>query len=694
LNALGAPPAPAGSGQTTMDGTTRADPPPPHLPRRVPLALILAVLAPAALLAGSGWNSWRAAQAAAEAEAIRATEVAAEYARRVLDGMVLRADFANELLQDVGDAEIRARESHFHRLLRGIPTRTGELGELHVFVHDREARSVVSGALFPVPPPERTFMHRDFNQALRDPGGPRVHVSQVHVGEATRRAFFAVSRRRERSGNGLPGGAYDGIIAVSVDVEAIAAALRRLTLRERDTVSLIRDDGQVLVRTSQAGPLPQTAVPPDSTLATTMRSGAELVVSHAASDIDGVRRIGVIRRVDGWPVYAAVARKQGAVIRSWQRAMLPQILLTLLCTALLATLALAVRRRERALVEANASLEGRVAARTASLAASEAEFRATFEGSPVGKTQSDPATGRYLRVNPAFCALTGYTEAELLGMTVADLTHPEDREADLALRRTLALHGTRFRLEKRYLRKDGATIWVEVAVGLIRAPDTGLPLRTIATVQDITERRRAEERLLLLTREVDHRAKNALAVVQAAIRLAPKTDPAAFVRAVEGRVAALSRAQVMLAEASWRGADLRTLAEGALGTFLAVTDADAPRAEVAGPPVLLAATAAQPLSLALHELATNAARYGALSAPGGLITLTWEIDRQAGALRLAWAEAGGPPIAAPPSHRGFGTRVVDATIREQLGGTVARSWNTTGLTCDITLPLRNLLQVD
>jgi two-component sensor histidine kinase len=219
----------------------------------------------------------------------------------------------------------------------------------------------------------------------------------------------------------------------------------------------------------------------------------------------------------------------------------------------------------------------------------------------------------------------------------------------------------------------------------------------VATYADVTERRAAEERQALLMRELDHRAKNALAVVQAALRLTPKDDPEAYARAVGGRVSALARAHTLLARGHWSGAELRDLAWGELAPFLGVAAAAAagqpspPRAALDGPDVTLVPGAAQALSMALHELATNATKHGALSVPSGRVSMFWEVDGQAGVLRLRWAEAGGPRVAAPPAHRGFGSRVLEATLRDQLGGRVSREWRPGGLVCGIELPLARAL---
>ncbi|MES2710748.1 MAG: sensor histidine kinase [Pseudomonadota bacterium] len=167
------------------------------------------------------------------------------------------------------------------------------------------------------------------------------------------------------------------------------------------------------------------------------------------------------------------------------------------------------------------------------------------------------------------------------------------------------------------------------------------------------------------------------------LRLTRADDVPSFVRVVEGRVAALARAQTLLAEERWEGATLRAMLEGELAPFLA-----GHRASLDGPPTVLPPGTAQPLAMALHELATNAAKHGALSVPEGRVAVTWRLgDDGLGVLRLSWAESNGPEIAGPPTQRGFGSRVLEGTVRGQLGGAVTIAWATTGLVCDMELPL-------
>jgi two-component sensor histidine kinase/CheY-like chemotaxis protein len=197
---------------------------------------------------------------------------------------------------------------------------------------------------------------------------------------------------------------------------------------------------------------------------------------------------------------------------------------------------------------------------------------------------------------------------------------------------------------------------------------------------DITDRKVAEERQQLLAREVDHRAKNALALVQSIVRLTRANSVAAYTAAVEGRIRALSRAHTVLALSRWQGADIRGLVDEELAPY---RTSETAKIVSTGPNVSLQPAAAQSLALALHELATNAAKYGALSSMAGRVQVSWELN--AGALELRWAEAGGPPTQAPASP-GFGTRIITASIEGQLGGTTAFDWQPDGLQCVLTVP--------
>jgi two-component sensor histidine kinase len=160
-----------------------------------------------------------------------------------------------------------------------------------------------------------------------------------------------------------------------------------------------------------------------------------------------------------------------------------------------------------------------------------------------------------------------------------------------------------------------------------------------------------------------------------------------FVRAIEGRLKALARAQTLMADDHWAGGDLRSLLRGELAAFLDGAGSG-PRVALQGPRIALPARAVQPFSMAIHELATNAIKYGALSMPGGRLAIDWHAESTAGGLlRLRWVETGGPMLSPAPMVQGFGSRVLNGTLRDQLGGKVGMIWAPSGLVCEIAVPL-------
>jgi two-component sensor histidine kinase len=197
---------------------------------------------------------------------------------------------------------------------------------------------------------------------------------------------------------------------------------------------------------------------------------------------------------------------------------------------------------------------------------------------------------------------------------------------------------------------------------------------------DITDRKEAEERQVLLAREVDHRARNALALVQSIVRLTRSDTVKSYISAVDGRIGALARAHTLLAQSRWQGADLGRLVEEELAPYCAGDDG---RITASGPDVSLEPRAAQTLALALHELSTNAAKYGALSVMAGRVGVTWELLPDS--LVLRWSESGGPSVEPPPSP-GFGIRVISASIERQLEGKTDFHWRPEGLNCSLRVP--------
>jgi two-component sensor histidine kinase/PAS domain-containing protein len=342
---------------------------------------------------------------------------------------------------------------------------------------------------------------------------------------------------------------------------------------------------------------------------------------------------------------------------------------------------------------ASDELELRLQARRACESAeAEARLRRAQEAAGVSAFEDSGAVAGRDALHATLRRLLGLIEEAPLELRGVPATaHAADRERLEALAGRLAREGGELSEEFRAVLANGETLWVQIRGDVEPGGQhEGSRWRVAGLLRDVTERRRADEQQELMTRELDHRAKNALAVVLAALRLTPPDEPRAYAAAVEGRVAALARAHTLLTENRWAGADLLNLVCGELRPFLSPKGVGAgPHADVEGPRILLAATAAQPLSMALHELATNAVKHGALSSKTGVVTVRWKLEHAM--LKLHWVEQGGPPVPSPPQRLGFGSRVMRGTVIEQLGGQIDWQWLPSGLVCNVTLPAERAL---
>jgi two-component sensor histidine kinase len=224
-----------------------------------------------------------------------------------------------------------------------------------------------------------------------------------------------------------------------------------------------------------------------------------------------------------------------------------------------------------------------------------------------------------------------------------------------------------------------------VTISLTVSPVTnaeGNILGASKIARDITERKRSEEQIVTLAREAEHRARNVLASVQAAVHLSHSATPEGLKHTIEGRIQALANVHRLFVESRWAGAELHSLVKEELAAYC--RDGER-RARIDGPKLLMRPDVAQAVAVALHELATNAAKYGALSIAEGHVRVEWSRASD-GRLVLRWTETGGPP-GKPPTHQGFGTRVMDSMIRGQLKGDIHFDWRAEGLACEIVLPV-------
>ena len=272
----------------------------------------------------------------------------------------------------------------------------------------------------------------------------------------------------------------------------------------------------------------------------------------------------------------------------------------------------------------------------------------------------------------------GYTAEEAIGQPIT-IVIPADRLDEERSILTRIRRGERIdHFETVRQRKHGSLIVVSVTVSPVKNAE-GKIVGASKNARDITEQKRAQEQIAILAREAEHRSKNMLATVQATVHLSQSDTPEGLKQAIEGRIMALANVHSLFVESRWIGAELLTVARQELAPY---SERDKTGVRIDGPQVFLEPGAAQVIAITLHELATNAAKYGSLAAPNGQVNLTWLHDT-GGLLTLRWSEIGGPAVQTP-KKRGFGTRIIEQMIG-QLNGKARFEWLPEGLVCEIAL---------
>jgi PAS domain S-box-containing protein len=311
---------------------------------------------------------------------------------------------------------------------------------------------------------------------------------------------------------------------------------------------------------------------------------------------------------------------------------------------------------------------------------SEERFRLVVEAAPCGMVMTD-GEGRILMINALCERLFGYERGELLGRSIEVLVPPHLRGQHPAWRSRHTQTPPPHLITREVLghHKDGRDIPLEIGVNPIQ---TWEGMRVIATVSDIAERKQAEAQRELLLAELNHRVKNTLSVVQGIAYQTFRHSDGVARRAFEGRLLALARAHDLLTRSHWESTSLRQIAIDTLH----IEKPDGQRIAAAGPLINLNPHAALTIALALHELLTNALKYGALSKDTGGVALSWQASENNTKLRIEWREHGGPAIR-PPTHRGFGSLLLEHTLARHLDGRVALSFEQTGAMCVIEMPL-------
>lgn len=515
-----------------------------------------------------------------------------------------------------------------------------------------------------------------------------------------------------------PDGEVRAVVVLAYGLSRLSESLPRTPIAPDATISLVDGNGVLLAR---APPAPESIGRPvrDAEFTAAMLARREGILERDGSD--------GISRLNGFAPLLASADLFAVVGLPWRDAFVEadrlfwrEVAVIVFAFALAAVVALisaefwirrpvselqgVVRRMAGGELSARARLEpgsspelrelGRrfnlmadsLAARRSALQDSEERLRAVVETAADGiVTINDEEIIEF--INPEAERLFGYRRDELLGQNVRMLMVEDDQQHEGYLDRYVRDGDARAggpEHEVTGRRKDGGTFPMFLSVGEFRLK--GMRYLT-AIIRDITERRQLEEHQQLLVAEIDHRAKNLLASVQSMILLSKRDASSidAYATTLIGRISAMSRAHDLLSRDRWEGARLHDLIRSELA-FMAGGEGQAVAIE--GEDVRLSARCAQTLALALHELTTNAAKYGALSMAGGRVTVTSAIKNSAErrVLRLRWRESGGPEVH-PPQRRGFGSTLIERGIAHELDGRTETEYAPEGLRCLIEVVL-------
>ena len=324
-------------------------------------------------------------------------------------------------------------------------------------------------------------------------------------------------------------------------------------------------------------------------------------------------------------------------------------------------------------------------AATDALRESEALLQQALSAARAGLWSSRPEQGAFDASDRALALYGLPPETKMTHELALAAVHLDDRaQVEIALRDTVE-HGAPFRIEMRAPQPDGSTRWL---LSQAERRDTG---QLVGLVQDITEQKDREARIQLLMGEVNHRSKNMLGVVMAVARQTGGPDQAAFVQRFSERIQSLAAGQDLLVNSQWKGVLLDDLVRAQLGHF---KDLIGGRITLAGSAVLISAAAAQTIGMALHELATNASKYGALSVDQGRVAIAWQLvdgSGAAGRFVMSWTESDGPPVVAP-KRKGFGTTVIGRMVKMSLDCDATADFAPSGFSWRIDCPAQKVLE--
>jgi PAS domain S-box-containing protein len=461
------------------------------------LLVVLALLLPLLLFGALALVTWRNVWLDATAAVEQAAATVAEYGQRELTLHAVAAGRIDALLRGLPDEQIRAQDTGLRAALQALVDEIPGVGGGYVL--DRDGGVLVSTGSAPAAQPIGPGADRDTVLWLAAADAQRIHVSRVHGASPDGTLFFVVSRRRTGTGNpDVPQGGFDGLVSLSASPALLAAQMRRIRPSTTDAAALIREDGEILARTTGLA-APARASPE---VVAAMAGRPERAVLTNRSALDGSEFLVAIRRIEGWPIYAATGRPRSAIVATWWHEVSRELLFGVPATLALVAGALMVGRSQRRLAAAKGDLETRVAARTVELAEREALLQGVLQSARAFAFSLDPATGRTDRSASA---------AEILGLSpdaappdaaaAMARVHAEDQPGLRAALAALAPSAPGFVAEYRWGRPDGRVIWLRTSATGHFAGD-GRLIRVTGLVRDVTDeaearrdQRRSETRL-------------------------------------------------------------------------------------------------------------------------------------------------------------------------------------------------------
>lgn len=311
-------------------------------------------------------------------------------------------------------------------------------------------------------------------------------------------------------------------------------------------------------------------------------------------------------------------------------------------------------------------------------------YQSTFmlAGSGMARVALD---GRFIDVNDHFCALLGYSREHLLGLSFQDLTFPEDLNVNAQmLKRVVDREADDYRFQKRYIRSNGEILWADLTVVAEKDNDDRV-IGLISVVSDIGHIKSNEERMQFLLDELAHRSKNLFAVVQGVVNQTTADTVPDFRTLLNQRIHAMATSNDMLV-----GPDPVTLSVSEMLTrqLAAFVPADDVRITRTVADVPLGASAMRMLGMAIHELATNSCKYGALSELTGRVDITCRTDPDDGRVTICWLESGGPTVS-PPTRTGFGRKVIEHMVARSLHADIQLDFHPEGVAWRCRAPAEN-----